>query len=228
MVQNPAKAKSDSVLLTLSADLMFSICSARPGRMNAMRNSTLHYASGRPGHPYSYSAAPHEGQLVFIRNPETGAPEQANLDWGLIANFERRWPQVRPINARAETIRDKPMFSESYRLRRCIVPMSSYFQKDGSGMRHKIGRADGELFGVAGIWDSWTDPDTDQVLRSFATITVPANSLIAPIHDRMPAILGNTGFRRWLGPESDPHHLLKPFAADTMSVATIGKQPRLL
>jgi putative SOS response-associated peptidase YedK len=192
-----------------------------------MRNSALHHSSD-PGHPYSHGDAPHEAQLVFIYNSETGVPEQANLDWGLIANIERSWPQVRPINARAETIRDKLMFSESYRLRRCIVPMSSYFQKDGSGKRHKIGRMDGELFGVAGIWDSWTDPDTDQVLRTFATITVPANSLIAPIHDRMPAILENTEFRRWLGPESDPHDLLKPFAADTVSVADIGKQPRLL
>jgi putative SOS response-associated peptidase YedK len=193
-----------------------------------MRSSALHYASGSAAHVYSHGAAPHEAQFVFIRNPVTGAPEQANLDWGLIANFERTWPQVRPINARAETIRDKPMFSESYRLRRCIVPMSSYFQKDGSGKRHKIGRMDGELFGVAGIWDNWTDPDTDQVLRTFATITVPANSLIAPINDRMPAILENAEFRRWLGPETDPHDLLKPFAAGAMSVAAIGKQPRLL
>jgi putative SOS response-associated peptidase YedK len=192
-----------------------------------MRNSALHRTSD-PGRTYSYGAAPHEAQLVFIYKRETGAPEQANLDWGLIANFERSWPQVRPINARAETIRDKPMFSESYQLRRCIVPTSSYFQKDGNGKRHRIGRADGELFGVAGIWDSWTDPDTDQVLHTFATITVPANSLIAPIHDRMPAILENAEFRRWLGPETDPHDLLKPFAADAMSVAAIGKQPRLL
>jgi putative SOS response-associated peptidase YedK len=88
------------------------------------------------------------------------------------------------------------MFSESYRLRRCIVPTSSYFQKDDNRKRHEIGRADGELFGVAGIWDSWTDPDTDQLLRTFATITVPANSLIAPIHDRMPAIIENAEFRR--------------------------------
>jgi hypothetical protein len=61
-----------------------------------MRNSALHHASD-PGHPYSHGAAPHEAQHVFIYNRETGAPEQANLDWGLIANFERSWPKVRPI-----------------------------------------------------------------------------------------------------------------------------------
>jgi putative SOS response-associated peptidase YedK len=192
-----------------------------------MRSSALHHASGGPGHSHSHGAALHEARLVFIRNSETGAPEQVNLDWGLIANFERSWPRVRPINVRADTIRDKPMSSESYRLRRCIVPMSSYFQKDASGKPHRIGRADGELFGVAGIWDSWTDPDTNQVLRTFATTTVPANSLIAPIHDRMPAILENSEFRRWLGSEDDPHDLLKPFAPDAMSVTAIGKQPCL-
>jgi putative SOS response-associated peptidase YedK len=192
-----------------------------------MRQSALHHASGGSGH-YSHSAAPREPQMVFLRNPETGVPQEVSLDWGLIPNYERHWPSIRPINARAETLREKRIFAESYQLRRCIVPMSSYFQKDGDGKRHTISRADGELFGVAGIWDSWTDPDTRQVLRTFATITVEANSLIAPLHDRMPAILENGDFRCWVGTEADPHDLLKPFPSDAMSVRSSGKQPSLI
>jgi putative SOS response-associated peptidase YedK len=57
---------------------------------------------------------------------------------------------------------------------------------------------------------------------------VPANSLITPIHDRMPAILENAEYRRWLGPEPDPHDLLRPFAADAMSIAAIGAKPSLV
>ncbi|SEE65213.1 Putative SOS response-associated peptidase YedK [Rhizobiales bacterium GAS188] len=173
------------------------------------------------------SAAPREPQLVFLCNPITGAAQEAELDWGLIPNFEKSWPSIRPINARAETIREKRIFAESYRLRRCVVPMSSYFQKDGSGKRHTIGRADGQLFGVAGIWDSWTDPDTKQVIRTFASITVAANTLIAPIHDRMPAILENTEFRRWFGEEEDPFDLLRPYPAERMSVVAGRTKPRL-
>jgi putative SOS response-associated peptidase YedK len=97
-----------------------------------MRSPAMHRASGFSGHASSHSAEP--------REPQTGAFEQASLEWGLIPNFERSWPSMRPIHARAETIREKLIFSESYRLRRCVVPMTSYFQKDAYGKRHTIAR----------------------------------------------------------------------------------------
>jgi putative SOS response-associated peptidase YedK len=73
------------------------------------------------------------------------------------------------------------------------------------------GRRDGEAFGVAGIWENWRDPFTSKWERTFAVITVPANSLIAPIHDRMLAILANDQFTRWLSAEENPHDRLVPF-----------------
>jgi putative SOS response-associated peptidase YedK len=75
------------------------------------------------------------------------------------------------------------------------------------------------VFGVAGIWENWRDPLTSTWERTFAVITVPANALIAPIHDRMLAILPNDQFPRWLSDEEDPCDLLVPFPADQLAVS---------
>jgi putative SOS response-associated peptidase YedK len=80
------------------------------------------------------------------------------------------------------------MFRDAYRKRRCIVPMNSVFQKDPKGKRYAVSRRDGEVFGVAGIWENWRDPQTRTWERTFAVISVPANELIAPIHDRMRSV----------------------------------------
>jgi putative SOS response-associated peptidase YedK len=137
-------------------------------------------------------------QLVFCRDPETGLPVEGRLRWGLIPYYADARPDLQPIHARAETISEKRMFRDAYRKRRCIVPMNSFFQKDPGGKRYAISRRDSELFGVAGIWENWRDPLTSKCERTFAVITVPANELIAPIHDRMLAILPNEQFSRWL------------------------------
>jgi putative SOS response-associated peptidase YedK len=111
------------------------------------------------------------------------------------------------------------MFREAYRKRRCIVPMNSFFQKDSAGTRYAISRRDGAVFGVAGIWENWRDPLASTWERTFAVITVPANALIAPIHDRMFAVLANEHFPRWLSDEADPRDLLVPFPADQLAIA---------
>ena len=97
--------------------------------------------------------------------------------------------------------------------------MNSFFQKNSSGKRYAISRRDGGPFGVAGIWENWRDPPTRVWERTFAVITVPANELIAPIHDRMLAILQNNQFPRWLSDETDPGNLLVPFPADQLAVS---------
>jgi putative SOS response-associated peptidase YedK len=74
------------------------------------------------------------------------------------------------------------------------------------------------LFGVAGIWENWRDPEAGEWERTFATVTVEANALIAPLNDRMPAILRREDYARWLGTEPDPRDLLKPFPADRMKI----------
>jgi putative SOS response-associated peptidase YedK len=122
-------------------------------------------------------------------------------------------------SARAEAIAENEWFSDAYRKRRCVVPMNSFFQKDATGKRYAISRRDGQVFGVAGIWENWRDPLTSTWERTFAVITVPANDLISPSHDRMLAILPNEQFSRWLSDEADPRDLLMPFPADQLAIS---------
>jgi putative SOS response-associated peptidase YedK len=159
-----------------------------------------------------------ELQLVFRRHPDTGRAVEGYLRWGLIPHFCQTRPGFQPIHARAETISENEWFRDAYQKRRCIVPMNNFFQKDAGGRRYSISRRDGEPFGVAGIWENWKDPAAGSWERSFAAITVPANESIAPIHDRMLAILPNDHFSRWLSAEDDPRDLLVPFSSEHLIV----------
>jgi putative SOS response-associated peptidase YedK len=71
-------------------------------------------------------------------------------------------------------------------------------------------------FAIAGLWENWHDPQSGEWIRTFVLLTVPANELVAQIHDRMPLILPTTAYERWLGTDADPHDLLVPFPADLM------------
>lgn len=150
---------------------------------------------------------------VLRRNPETNEITLDKLRWGLIPHWVKTRPEIQPINARAETVADKRMFSDAYAGRRCIVPMDRFYERDKGRKQHAFGMKDGSIFGVAGIWENWRNQDGTWE-RTFCMITVPANELVATIHDRMPAIIPIEHHMRWLGPEPDPRDLLKPFPAD--------------
>ena len=81
---------------------------------------------------------------------------------------------------------------------------------------------DGSPFGLGGLWEKWKDPTSGEWIRTFAIITVPPNDLLAQIHDRMPAILGRADYDRWLGDESDPGDLLRPFPPELMRMWSIS------
>jgi putative SOS response-associated peptidase YedK len=177
--------------------------------------------------PKEHGAEPAKAQLVYRRDPVTGGMVEGQLTWGLIPHDADRRPDFRPIHARAETIHEQRMFRDAFRKRRCIAPMNAFFQKDKTGKRYAVSRSDGQPFGVAGIWENWKNPETSQWERTFALITVPANTLIAPIHDRMLAIIEQEDFERWFAPDDDdPRFLLKPYPAELMSIAPIGKTAR--
>ncbi|MBR1221465.1 SOS response-associated peptidase [Bradyrhizobium sp. U87765 SZCCT0131] len=163
---------------------------------------------------------------VWRYHPETGKPVETQMRWGLIPFDADRRPDFRPIHARAESIAEKRIFAGAYRRRRCVVPMTSFYLKDARGKRHTISLLTREPFGVAGIWDNWKDPETSRWERTFAIVTVPANALLATIHDRMPAILNPTEFPRWMGGEPDPRDLLKPFTSEELDVSPGLGKPR--
>jgi putative SOS response-associated peptidase YedK len=84
---------------------------------------------------------------VWRRHPETGEPVEGKLRWGLIPHWMKLRPDVQPINARAETVAEKPMFSDAYAKRRCIVPMEVFYERDSRRKLHAFGMKDGKPFG---------------------------------------------------------------------------------
>lgn len=170
--------------------------------------------------PRRFNGAPGQDLLVIRHNHKTGERTLEPLRWGLIPHWtQEARPKVRPINAKAETIRRARPFADAYARRRCIVPVDGFFEWSGAkGARqpYAIGMRDGAPFALAGIWENWKDPESGEWLRTFAIITVPANALVARIHDRMPAILRPQDCERWLSAEADPHGVLISYPAEAM------------
>jgi putative SOS response-associated peptidase YedK len=175
--------------------------------------------------PPSYNAAPSQLLYVIRENHETDERTLDLLRWGLIPHGCTDPEGGRkPINARAESVARLPTFREAYAKRRCIVPVDCFFEWRAAikGARAKqpfaVAMADRAPFGLGGLWENWRDPQSGAWIRTFAIITVPANELVAQIHDRMPLILHRTAYERWLGTEPDPHDLLVPFLSELMSM----------
>jgi putative SOS response-associated peptidase YedK len=210
--------------LTPAGRLMFSICSHCPGA----DLSTMTAVRTHPLNPDQISIRPERGRAVMVvrRHPQSGVPGPDYLTWGLIPHDAETRPDNQPMNARAETIREKRMFRDAYRKRRAVVPIDAFQQKDAKGKLHTIKRADGEPLAIAAIWENWQSPETGRWERTFATLTVAANAAVAPVHDRMPLVLEKKDIERWLGTEEDPRELLQPSADDVLQVVATGKRPR--
>ena len=155
-----------------------------------------------------YNGAPGQQHWVIRQHPETGARHLDRLWWGLIPFWTKEAsPKLKPINARAERVASAPMFRAAYAKRRCPGADRQLLRMDedaGQGPKqpYAIGMANGEPFALAGIWEGWRHPETDEMSRTFCIITTAANELIAPIHDRMPVIVAPEDFDRWLAPSS--------------------------
>lgn len=170
-----------------------------------------------------YNGAPRQELLVIRRHPETGRPTMSMMRWGLIHHREKEVPKTQPINARAETVKRIYPFADAYRARRCIVPIDAFFEwKAIKGAKTKqpyaIAMADGRPFGVAGIWENWSNPVTGHWVRTFCILTCPANSLVGQIHDRMPVIIGEALYERWLDEQPEADALLMPFPPEIMTM----------
>ncbi len=132
--------------------------------------------------------------------------------WGLIPNWAKD-PSVgnKMINARGETLASKPAFRDALAKRRCLVPASGFYEwkKSPTGkVPQHIDNQDRSLLTFAGLWESWTDGEEKEI-RSFTIITVTPNTLMATIHDRMPAIILPEDRERWLSPDLSTEEALK-------------------
>lgn len=141
--------------------------------------------------------------------------------WGLVPSWAKD-PKIgyKMINARAETVHEKPAFRAAFRRRRCLVPADGFFEwhkLDGGKQPMFIHLADRALFAFAGLWEVWQSPEGD-TLHTCTLITTEPNDLMATIHDRMPVIVSPSAYADWLHAE-DPETvraLLKPYPADVM------------
>ena len=185
-------------------------------------------ASRAHNHPPRWNAAPSQDLLVIRRNQKTNEVSLDALRWGLIPYWCKDAIGGRkPINAKSETVASRPTFRDSYRERRCIVPVDGFFEwKAIKGEKAKrpyaIAMKDGAPFGIAAIWENWKEPTSGEWIRTFAIITTEANELVADIHDRMPVILPPAAYVRWLSDEPDPRELMRPFPAGLMRVWPIS------
>jgi len=177
-----------------------------------------------------YNAAPSQDLLVIAEDHKTGRRSLELMKWGLIPSWIKDANGGRkPINAKAETVSKLPMFRNAYAHRRCIIPVDGFFEWHAiKGAKTKqpyaIAMKDGSPFGLAGIWDNWRDPATDEWVRTFAIITLPANELLDQIHHRMPAILEANSYDWWLGPDPDPQDLLITYPSEPMTMWPISRR----
>ena len=158
-----------------------------------------------------YNVAPSQPVLA-IRVTEPGQREAVALRWGLIPAWS---PEPRTaystINARAETVADKPTYRQAFRQRRCLIPADGFYEWRKEGSRKQpycIAPADDAPLAFAGLWEHWERDG--QVVESCTILVTQANALMAPIHDRMPVILDPADETRWLDPTITDPAVLKP------------------
>ncbi|MBE3071621.1 MAG: SOS response-associated peptidase [Acidobacteria bacterium] len=176
-----------------------------------------------------FNIAPSQPVAVIAN---TGVNRVELYRWGLVPSWAKD-PGIgdRLINARAETIAEKPSFRRVYRRRRCLVLADGFYEwRQEPGNRLKtpmyIRLASGRPFAFAGVWDVWRPPEGD-LLHSCAIITTAPNALMQVIHNRMPVILPQDAYTRWLDPNEQPPEnldtLLAPFPADAMTAYPVSR-----
>jgi putative SOS response-associated peptidase YedK len=162
-----------------------------------------------------YNIAPTQ-EVAAIRSSEAGNRECVMLRWGLVP-FWAKDPSIgnRMINARAETVAEKPAYRNAYKHRRCVVLADGFYewQKRGdSKTPYFISLAGNGPFALAALWEDWTDRDSGESLQTTTLITTDANDFMAPLHHRMPVILQAESASEWL---AGAHGLLDDVAAIT-------------
>jgi putative SOS response-associated peptidase YedK len=153
----------------------------------------------QPNFPPRYNVAP--TQPIPIVRVHEGKRQLVLVRWGLIPAWVKDPKSFSLlINARAESVIDKPAFRAAMRRRRCLIPVDGFYEWRETGGRkqpHFVHLTSGGPFGFAGLWETWTGPNGEE-LDTAAIVTTTANRTLSPIHDRMPVILPPEAFAPWL------------------------------
>jgi putative SOS response-associated peptidase YedK len=157
--------------------------------------------------------------------------EATLLKWGLIPSWAKDdLMSARLINARSETVAEKPAFREAFKRSRCIIPADGFYEwkREGAGKQpFFFSLRDGRVFGFAGLWDRWRGPDGG-VIESCTILTTEANEVLKEVHDRMPVILHPETYDQWLDDDvravESLKELLGPYPASQMTAYPVSAQ----
>lgn len=163
-----------------------------------------------------------------LRLTEQGQRQLALLRWGLVPAWAKDDTlAAKMINARSETVADKPAFRSALKHRRCIVPASGFYEWKKQGKQklpHYFKPKDGGLLAFAGLWERWTAP-TGQPLETCTILTTEANALVKPLHDRMPVVLQRDALGAWLAqdtPAASLQGMLQPCPPESLEAQPVG------
>jgi putative SOS response-associated peptidase YedK len=174
-----------------------------------------------------YNVAPTQEVAAVLTEDDERHLEM--LRWGLIPSWADD-PAIgnRMINARAETVSEKPSFRKAFKERRCLIPADGFYewQKTGSGKQpYYIRMEDGSPFAFAGLWEIWGR--SGEEIRSCTILTTDANELVGEVHPRMPVILPPEDYGLWLDPdiqEAEPLlDLLRPYPDEAMEAYQVSR-----
>ncbi|MEX2165910.1 MAG: SOS response-associated peptidase [Methyloceanibacter sp.] len=177
--------------------------------------------------PPRYNIAPTD-QIPIVRiAPRDGQREVVMARWGLIPGWMKEKPKAPHINARAETVHQKPLFREAFAKRRCLIPATGFYeweQRADGKQPYRYRRKDLEPFAFAGLWE-FARLGGEEIVSACIIVGDP-NDLVARVHDRMPVILMPEGYDRWLGASATPEELralLKPYDAKLMQAYAVSR-----
>ena len=176
-----------------------------------------------------FNVAPTDEAAVIVQRSDRRAVTRYR--WGLIPHWAED-PRIgsRMFNARAETLPRSPAFRDAFARKRCLVPVDSFYEWRREGnlrVPYRIVRDDGRPLALAGLWAGWHDDDTGEIRRTFTIVTSGPNSLMRPIHNRMPVVVPPEAWDRWLDPSlSNPAQLqglLPPVEDDHLDVYEVSR-----
>lgn len=197
------------------------------GRFGLIRRladlKTIYQAQGAFTWEESYNICPTHRVPVLVEG-ENGR-ELKLMKWGLVPFWAKDEKiAYNMINARAETIGEKPAFRDAFRKRRCVIPASGFYEWTKAKQPWWFTPAEG-IFSFAGIWDRWTSP-AGETIETCAIVTTEANETVSLVHDRMPCALTENTMGAWLQPGADPQELagiLAPYPASRMNALQVSK-----
>jgi putative SOS response-associated peptidase YedK len=178
-----------------------------------------------------YNIPPTTNIAAVVPNPHSEGRLVRMFRWGLVPPWSKG-PEVgaRMINARSETVRDKPAFHKAFAHRRCLIPVDGFYEWQKRGKEKQpflFRRRDGDVMALAGLWEKWEYPGGRE-LETCTILTTAANSVMRPIHHRMPVVLPERDWKIWLDLDADQaqrlHALLEPCPAELLVAHPVSPQ----